>query len=78
VGKRINSIPLDKISVWALAEHNSSLPFIKTFPPMGVGNAGSADAHLFFRFSCLKTKKPMAVVVKIFDEYRMFAIPAKE
>ena len=76
--KRIKSIPLETISLWALTVSNSSLLLVKASPPTGVGNAGSADAHLFFRFACPKGEKPVAVVVKIYDEYRVFGIPAKQ
>ena len=78
LGRKIKSISVNHISVWVLAGGNKALQFIKVFPPTGTGNAGSGDAHVFFRFSLTNQEKPMALVVKIYDELRVFSMPAKQ
>ena len=78
LARKIKSISVDNISVWVLTSGNKALPFIKVLPPIGVGNAGSGDAHISFRFSLTNQEKPIALVVKIYDELRVFSMPAKQ
>lgn len=73
------SIPTEKMSVWVLLDNGSTLELTGRDPQLGnqpgeIMNAGSKTAYLLFSFKPADQQQPIAVVLKIEDQYDVFRI----
>lgn len=76
---KLGSIHGDNISIWVLADKGQTLHLNKKSPSDGhhvggAGNAGSFSGNVTFNFDRLNNKEPVAIVLKIENEYQVFPI----
>ena len=72
-------IPAETVQVWMLRAPGTASTLKHRFPSSGplpgIGSGGFVDARAHFTFE--KTERPVAVVLRIGDQFQVFAVPAK-
>src|ERR1043165_207168 len=79
LGKKLATFPSQELAIWVLCEQGRTLQLQEKWPPPGripggYGKSGTGGGQINYRFYDPGTNAPSAVVVKLYDEYRVFPL----